>query len=139
MEWIKEQIRKLYKKFNTTNPYELASLLNINVITFDLHKEINGYYKYDRRNKYIVINNNLSNELQRVVCAHELGHATLHPRYNTPFMRQNTFFSIDRIEVEANDFATQLLLFNQDFENHQTKIDILRENGIPYEMERFIY
>ena len=138
MEWIRECIDNLQKKYLTTNPYELASLLNIKVILFNLHEEINGYYKYDRRNKYIVINNNLSQEMQKVVCAHELGHAILHTRHNTPFMRQNTFFSVDRIEVEANYFATHLLLYNQEFENCETKIDILRENSIPYEMERFI-
>lgn len=138
MEWIRECIDNLQKKYLTTNPYELASLLNIKVILFNLHEEINGYYKYDRRNKYIVINNNLSQEMQKVVCAHELGHAILHTRHNTPFMRQNTFFSVDRIEVEANYFTTHLLLYNQEFENCETKIDILRENSIPYEMERFI-
>ena len=48
--------------------------------------------------------------MQRVVCAHELGHAMLHPRANTPFMRKNTLFSVDRMEKQANTFAAELLI-----------------------------
>jgi len=127
------------KKYKTNCPFELAKNLKINVVMWNLHKEINGFYKYDRRNKFIFVNNNLSTEKQRFVCAHELGHAILHPRSNTPFLRKNTLFSIDKIEVEANEFATQLLLYDKKFEDYETKFDILRENGIPYEMGRFIF
>lgn len=113
-------------------------MMNIQVMLWNLHEEINGFYKYDKRNKYIFINQKLSKEMQRFVCAHELGHAILHPRSNTPFLRKNTLFSIDKIEVEANSFAVQLLLSNENFEHCETKFDILRENGIPFEMERFL-
>lgn len=129
---------KLVKKYKTNNPFELSNALKVNVVFWDLHKEINGFYKYDRRNRFIFINNNLNTEIQQFVCAHELGHVVLHPRSNTPFLRQNTLFSIDKIEVEANTFAVQLLLSEQNLQDYETKIDILRENGIPYEMERFL-
>nr|WP_236782020.1 ImmA/IrrE family metallo-endopeptidase [Aneurinibacillus sp. XH2] len=91
--------------------------MNIHIIKWDLHKQINGYYKYDRRNRYIVINCNLDNNFQRVVCAHELGHAILHTRVNTPFMTMNTFFSVNKIEREANTFAAELLIPDDNFEN----------------------
>lgn len=48
--------------------------------------------------------------MQRFVCSHELGHAVLHPRSNTPFLRNKTLFSIDKNEVEANTFAVELLM-----------------------------
>ena len=41
--------------------------------------------------------------------AHELGHAVLHPKANTPFLRDNTLFSVSRLEREANCFAAELL------------------------------
>lgn len=136
--WIKKIVQSLTEKYKTNDPYELAACKNVNVIPFNLHEEIKGFYKYDRRNKYIFINNNLDDASQRFVCAHELGHSQLHPRVNTPFLRANTLYSTDKIEQEANRFATQLLLCDKDFQNYETKFDILRESGIPYEMERFI-
>ena len=46
---------------------------------------------------------------QYFVCAHELGHSQLYPRLNTPFMRDKSFLSVNRIDVEANIFAVELL------------------------------
>ena len=97
-----------------------------------------GFYKYDKRNKYIVINSNLSQAERTFVCSHELGHAQLHPRANTPFMKEHTLFSVDKIEVEANTFAVELLLpdwvvsqyKNTDF----TLDDIAVMNGVPAEL-----
>ena len=64
-------------------------------------REIKGFYKYDKRNKYIFINNNLDDSTQKFVCTHEFGHSQIHPRVNTPFLRKNTFFSTD-CEVSAS-------------------------------------
>jgi len=110
LTWIKDIVGELINRHNTANPFELAILKKIHVIYHDLHPEIQGFYKYDKRNKYIVINSNLNETIQMFVCAHEIGHAELHPRVNTPFLREKTFLSIDRIEVEANTFAVELLL-----------------------------
>ena len=116
----------------------MAECKNIHVIPFNLHEEIKGFYEYDRRNKYIFINNNLDDASQKFVCAHEFGHSQLHPRVNTPFLRASTLVSTDKIEREANRFAINLLLYDKDFEDYETKFDILRENGIPYEIENFL-
>lgn len=110
LTWIKDVVQKLTKQYDTNDPYELASLKNIHVVFWDLHHEIRGFYKYDRRNKYIVINSNLNEASQKYVCGHELGHSQLHSRVNTPFLREKTLQSVDRIEVEANTFAVELLL-----------------------------
>jgi Zn-dependent peptidase ImmA (M78 family) len=53
-------------------------------------------------------------------------------------LRKNTLFSIDKIEVEANEFAVHLLLSNENLQDYETMFDIIRENGLPYEMERFL-
>lgn len=136
--WLKEIVEKLIKKYNTTNPFEIAALKNIHIIEWDLHEEINGYYKYDRRNRYIVINSNLSDERKLFVCAHELGHATLHPRLNTPFMRRNTFLSVDKIEREANLFAAELLIPDDSLMDceHQTIEYIASIHNVPVELAR---
>lgn len=125
MSWIKEVVNKLTGKYNTNDPFELASLLNINVIFWNLHEEINGFYKYDKRNKYIVINSNLYDGGRKFVCSHELGHAIIHPHSNTPFLRKNTLFSIDRVEVEANTFAVELLMPDDQIQEYkETQLSI---------------
>lgn len=138
MGWIKNEVDKLRKKYKTDNPFELASFMKIQVVPWDLHEEINGFYRYDKRNKYIFINMNLDETLQRFVCAHELGHAILHPRANTPFLREKTFFSLEKIEVEANTFAVELLLSDQyihEYENTNLSIYEIGEMfGVPKEL-----
>jgi Zn-dependent peptidase ImmA (M78 family) len=71
-----------------------------------------GYYNMSNKIKVICINNSLPCHKQRFVCAHELGHAILHPSINLPFFSHHTFFSKEKIEHEANIFAS-LLLFSQ--------------------------
>ena len=67
------------------------------------------------------------------ICAHELGHAIFHPDANTPFLKRNTLFSTDRIEVEANLFAVHLL-FSEHFFNDQLSLrDAVELYGIPEE------
>ena len=138
MDWIERTVKKLVKSCKTNDPYEIAAQKNINVIQWNLHHEIMGFYKYIRRNKFIFINSNLDEDIQRFVCAHELGHSQLHHRVNTPFLKQSTYFSVDKIEVEANFFAVRLLLSDEDLKNYETKYQVLREHGIPLEMERFL-
>ena len=45
---IRDLVQQLCTKHNTNNPYELADCLKINVLTWDLHEEINGFYKYEK-------------------------------------------------------------------------------------------
>ncbi|MFS0817123.1 ImmA/IrrE family metallo-endopeptidase [Lysinibacillus sp. 1P01SD] len=140
--WIREKVIYLKQKFKTDCPYELAEYLNIHVLFHNLHEEIRGYYKYDRRNQYIVINCNLDDQLKLLVCAHELGHASLHPRINTPFMRQNTLFSVDKIEREANRFAAELLIPDEDlFKSYDqmTIYDIASIHHVPVELVKLKY
>lgn len=117
-------------------------MMNIHVERLNLHEEINGFYKYDRRNKFIIINSNLCDKMQRFVCSHELGHAVLHPRSNTPFLRKNTFFSIDKLEVEANTFAIELLIPKDnlhDFQNSNISIyELTQMCGIPNDLAYLI-
>ena len=65
---------------------------------------------YMKRHKCIFLNENLDEHEMRFVMAHELGHAILHPRQNCYFIRNKTFLSADRIEIEANTFAIELLV-----------------------------
>lgn len=137
--WIKERIKQLEQKHKTRCPYQLAESLKIHVFQHNLHHEINGYYKYDRRNQYIVINDNLNENMQRVVCAHELGHAVLHPRTNTPFMKKNTLLSTSKIEREANRFAVELLISDNDLYEYESLQHIASIHKVPVELIQLKY
>ncbi|MGG4039940.1 ImmA/IrrE family metallo-endopeptidase [Heyndrickxia ginsengihumi] len=137
MKDIKGVISRLAKKYQTNDPFKIAKEKDVLVIYQELGNTL-GYYRSYKRIPIIHINNTLGEEMQRFVCAHELGHAMLHPSVNTSFLKNNTFFSVDKIEVEANYFATHLLLYDENLQNYETTYELLRSKGIPFEMERFI-
>lgn len=104
--------KQLINKYKTNNPQEIAQELGI-IILFEPLGEINGYYNTAFRQKFIHINNTLVEAKQKFTIAHELGHALLHPKANTPFLRDNTLFSINKLEIEANKFAVELLITDE--------------------------
>ena len=68
---IKAAVKQLTHKHKTNNPYELAQLLNIIVMYAELGSTW-GYFTTYKRSKFIIINQNISEELQSYTCAHEL-------------------------------------------------------------------
>ncbi|MCR8856509.1 hypothetical protein COL32_09735 [Bacillus pseudomycoides] len=131
---IKEYVLNIAKKYGTANPFEIARQKNIYVLYEDLGNTL-GFYNTYKRFKFIHINNQIEETTQRFVCAHELGHALLHPKANTPFLRNQTFFSVDRLEIEANTFAVELLLTDEivsEYKNTNLSIQEVAEiHGIP--------
>ncbi|MDC7739818.1 ImmA/IrrE family metallo-endopeptidase [Bacillus sp. FF-1] len=136
---IKEYVLYIAEKHQTTNPFEIASHKNISVMFENLGNTL-GFYSTYKRMKFIHINNQIDEITQRFVCAHELGHALLHPKANTLFLRNQTLFSVDRLEVEANTFAVELLLSDDmifDYENTNLSIQEVAEiHGIPKSFAR---
>ncbi|WP_339171530.1 ImmA/IrrE family metallo-endopeptidase [Anoxybacillus sp. FSL W8-1294] len=106
---IKQIVEKLVKKHGTNNPFEIASQKGI-VLLFEQLGGIYGYHHSFKRINIIHINSELNESMQRFVCAHELGHAVLHPELSTSFLQKNTLFCMDKVEREANEFAVELLL-----------------------------
>ncbi len=131
---IKEYALKIVEKHETTNPFEIARRKNIIVLFEDLGNTL-GFYNTYKRFKFIHINNQIDETTQRFVCAHELGHALLHPKANTPFLRNKTLYSIDRLEIEANTFAVELLLTDEmvsTYEDTRLSIQEVAEiHGVP--------
>ncbi|MDQ7094169.1 ImmA/IrrE family metallo-endopeptidase [Desulfosporosinus sp. PR] len=128
---------KLIRRYKTNDPRKIAEAKNINIIYEPLGSTL-GYYSTYKRINFIHINSSLNSIWQRFVCAHELGHAILHPKVNTPFLRSNTLFSVQRIEREANEFAVELLMPDVTFrayENRSRSIyEIAARHGIPEEL-----
>src|SRR5690625_2957811 len=137
MKRVQPVVSHLVKKHGTNNPYEIATQRNITVLHENLGSTLGFFFTY-KRMRFIHIHNDISEQLQRFVCAHELGHALLHPKANTPFMRRNTFFSVDRLEKEANKFAIFLLTHESDVKEGETKEQYCARNEIPTEMVSYL-
>ncbi|WYE10555.1 ImmA/IrrE family metallo-endopeptidase [Fusobacterium animalis] len=111
---IKLRVLNLIARHRTRNPFKLARLLNIEIVYEDLG-EVRGFFKKILRRKFIFINNKLSEFDQKLVCAHELGHAVLHSSNRIQFLIDNTkLLRKSRIEDEANLFASWLLFPGDD-------------------------
>ena len=104
---IKQFVCSLAAENGTFNPFEIAENKGI-VIQMEPLGTIRGYYSKALRTKFIHINCDLDEYQQKFTCAHELGHALMHPDLSTPFLRESTLFSVDKLEVEANRFAACL-------------------------------
>lgn len=104
------RVRNLIKKHGTKNPYVLCKLLNIHIRYMELG-EVKGAYKKIVTNKFIIINQDLSEFMQLVVLCHELGHAVLHNSKEIQAFKDYDLFPkfSNRIELEANKFASELL------------------------------
>lgn len=133
----RETAARLIKKYESNCPFEIAKQRGISILYEALGGAL-GYYNCYKRVQFIHINNDISESLQRFVCAHELGHALLHRDANTPFLKKNTFFSTDKIEVEANTFAVELLLPDECIYEYKDTSATIKEvalsYGIPEEM-----
>lgn len=106
---VKAIVESVVKKYGTRSPYEFASLMNIQIYESELG-DIRGYYIKAYRIKQIFLNCNLDRREQEYVLSHEIEHAVIHPDSNNPFLRSNTYLSVNRLEVQANKFAVELLI-----------------------------
>lgn len=131
-------MKRTLDKLTSHDPFMIAEELSIHVLEHDLD-EIYGYYGKIHNSRFIVLNQRLNENFKRFTCAHELGHALLHPDELTPKLTRKTMVSNLKIEREANEFATKLLIdgSHKDY-NIRSKYQLLDFYGIPHEMERFI-
>ena len=89
-------------------PLEIAAYLGIRVL-FVPFKEIKGIVLSLCSEKFILIDNGLTEIEQQLVCGHELGHFLLHPSTNfLLIMEKSSLYS--KQEYEANHFACALML-----------------------------
>ncbi|MFS0822130.1 ImmA/IrrE family metallo-endopeptidase [Bacillus sp. 1P02SD] len=129
---IKRRVDLLINKYQTNCPFKLTNHLGIQVL-YEPLGNILGYYSKHFRVKVIHINEAANQKKQQFICAHELGHAIMHPDANTPFLKKHTLYLTDRIEVEANAFAIELLLSNLNYDSI-TIAEAVEEYGIPKQL-----
>ena len=78
IDYVCEKVNKVIKKYDTRNPFEICSDMNIHIHYKDLGTALKAYYFYQSRIKNIVINSRSRKIMRRVLCGHELGHAVPH-------------------------------------------------------------
>ena len=90
----------------------MCQLLGIKIHYYDLQKKLKGFFYYQSRQKNIVIDHNVNGILERILVAHELGHAVLHTKIAMMhgFQEMEVFDDRSIEENEANFFAAELLL-----------------------------
>jgi Zn-dependent peptidase ImmA (M78 family) len=116
---IQQMVRQLIRRYNTDNPFTLASHKNIHVIYGDLGGKLGNYLKY-KRSQFIIIDDVRTPEhMLSFVCAHELGHALCTPNENTQWLKTYTMsINADKVEHLANIFAVELLLNDKYITEH---------------------
>ena len=108
---IPKLVSYLKRKYGTDDPEEIADYLGVTIIRIPLEDVVAGFYKLLKRRKYIFLNSDIDDDVFiRVVLAHELGHAIMHPKENCAFMKSKTLLLTSRIEKQANIFAAFLLI-----------------------------
>lgn len=117
--YISDQVQAIIKKFKTSDPFEIIDALGIHLLFRNDVGTLKGFYYISRREKYIVINDNLHEREQLIVAAHELGHHYLHKELAgvAPLKDFMLYDMASRSEYDANFFAAELLMNDEDIEN----------------------
>lgn len=106
---IRNVVSAVIHKYDSRNPFEIVEAKGAIVIFAPLI-DVRGFYQYFQRNSIIYIDENLDYAEKNFVCAHELGHIMLHKKSNAVYMDTKAFFNSNKLEKEANIFATELLI-----------------------------
>ena len=144
INYISQKVTSLTKKFSTRDPFEMCKYMDIKIRYADLGHLIKAYYFYQSRIKNIVLNSRSGEIVQRVLCAHELGHAILHGDLATMrgFQELELFDSMVPTEYEANLFAAELIISDEKVINllndtEKTFFSISNELYVPSELLDF--
>lgn len=112
-EYLSQVGNDLVKRYGTRDPFRIAKELGIIVLDdCDNFGPLKGMYRIIKRNRFIFLNKDLSPEMKRIVCAHELGHDQLH-RHLAASAGLQEFSLYDmrtKPEYEANIVAAEILL-----------------------------
>ena len=112
LERINKKGASLIRQCGTRDPFKIAKDIGVQVMFVNDFKTLKGVYRVIKRNRWIFINANLSEQMQKIVCAHELGHDQLHREFaKGDGLMEFMLYNMDsRPEFEANVLAAQILL-----------------------------
>lgn len=115
---IVKMANRLLEKYGTNDPEELADCLGIHVLPRPF-KSQPGAYKVILNNRFIFIKEDLHPAMKKIVLLHEIGHDQLHRKeaMAAGMLQEFNIFNMreSRMEYEANVFAAQLSIPDQEF------------------------
>ena len=119
LEYISQSANDLKKEYPDSDPFEMAKAMG-NLLLFEAmgkaKSACKGFFMVQYGQPSITINSDLPRMIQKIICAHELGHAVLHSQL--PGMESFHDFALfdtaSVTEYEANVFAAELLLTDED-------------------------
>ena len=97
----------LIREYGTRDPFQIAFLMDVAVKFINTRRQKGLCAVFDGY-PFIFINQNLSEQMQRMTCAHELGHILLHKDIlagNVPLLEYELFDIRNSTEYEANVFC----------------------------------
>ncbi len=118
IEQISGKVSKMTKYYGETDPVKLCNTMNIIILYEQMGRSpdaCKGFFIEHCRIRTVTVNSDLPDVIQRIILAHELGHAALH-RNSTglhAFHEFSLFDETSHMEYEANLFAAELLLDDQ--------------------------
>lgn len=115
---IVNAVEKLKRRYHESDPFRLCNAMGIRLDYVSLGyglDAIKGFFLEFHRIKSITINADLPYSMQKIILAHELGHAALHRKNEIHAFHDLAVFDQSSIlEKEANLFAAELLLDDKD-------------------------
>ena len=111
-EYLSRVADNIVKRCGTRDPFRIAEELGIEVLFCENLSPLKGMYRVIKRNRFIFINSDLSPEMQRIVCAHEIGHDQLHRNLakDGAIREFMLYYLATKPEYEANIVAAEILL-----------------------------
>ena len=114
MRRIIEEAERILKKYGGRDIFETVENSGANIWFRELGG-LKGFYICENGERYVVVNSGLDDMLKKVVCAHELGHDTLHRELSVGGIREGTLFlDTNKTEREANFFAACVLISDEE-------------------------
>jgi Zn-dependent peptidase ImmA (M78 family) len=127
MDYISNEVKRIKKKYGEDDPYKICDAMGIIVLYVAMGTSkgaCKGFFVVQKRKMTIIINSDLPEHIQKIILAHELGHAVLH-RKRAEVSAFHDFILYDEtslFEYEANIFAAEFLMNDDDV------FDILNED-----------
>lgn len=138
-ERIYSLTKRLKKRYRTSDPFELADALNIN-INYKKFDNLKGMYYIVERCAFITLNEELDEVMQKIVLLHEIGHHILHRHLaSASFQEFGLYDMTSKPEMEANIFAANIMLEDKDViylarDEGYTAEQIARTLYVPYSL-----
>lgn len=141
MRRIIETAEQVIENYGGKDVFETAENAGVKV-WFRKLGSLKGLYICENGVRYIVINEQLDVTMQKVVCAHELGHDVLHRELSAGGIREGTLFlDTDKTEREANLFAACVLISDDEILNAASECDDINGAasliGLPSELVKY--